>query len=74
MRENGQSDFDAFLQILFVTYRTSNTQLRTENFSHLMLNYKMCDLRLQNAKDKLLILNNLALDAKVKNKIKTIES
>lgn len=69
VRDNGQSDFDASLQILFLTYRTLNAQPRTENFSHLMLNYKMCDLRLQNSRDKLLFLNNLAFDAKVENDI-----
>lgn len=69
VKENGQSDFDAFLQILFLTYRNLNNEPRTENFSHLILNYKMCDLRLQNSKDKLLLLNNLALDAKVENNV-----
>lgn len=33
----------------------------------MMLNYKMCDLRIQNSKDKLLLLNNLALDARVES-------
>lgn len=63
---NGQTDFDASLQILFLTYRTLTS---TETFSHLLLNYKMCDLKLQNVQDKLLLLNNFALDAKVENNI-----
>lgn len=65
----GQSNFDASLEILFLTYRTLSNEIRTENFSHLILNYKMCDLKFQNAKDKLLILNNLALDAKVESNV-----
>lgn len=65
-KTDGSSDFDASLQILFLTYRTLNNN---ENFSNLLLNYKMCDLRLQNTQDKLLLLNNLAMDAKVEDNI-----
>lgn len=65
MRENSKTDFNSSLQILFLTYRTVTEEVNSQDFSHVSLNFKMCDLKIQNHKEKVLVLNNLGLDAKV---------
>lgn len=75
MRENSKTDFNSSLQILFLTYRTVNAEdHRPQDSSHVYLNFKMCDLKIQNDKEQVLVLNNLGLDAKVRTVAKTIRA
>lgn len=63
-RENSQTDFNSSLQILLLTYRATSN-IDSKDLSNVILNFKMGDFKIQNSKDKLLVLNNLSLDAKV---------
>lgn len=71
-RENSQTDFNSSLQILLLTYRATSS-IDSKDFSNMILNFKMGDFKIQNSRDKLLVLNNLSLDAKVRKHVNNVK-
>ena len=71
MKENSQIEYNSSLKKLALTYRCSKSE-NSGVFPHVSFNFSMCDLRLQNSKEKLLSLKSLSVDAKLKGDIVNI--
>lgn len=56
------------LKKLTLTYRSSKSE-PSDLFPHVSFNFAMCDLQLQNSREKLLSLKSLTIDAKMKNDV-----